>query len=252
MPTPNDPTGGSQNDPNAEDNKQTGIDPTEIANLVNSAVTAQLKRALPKALEGVTQTLNEAIKQQLGELKLPAKSEDEEPKDKAARPNPELLDLRQKYEAMQAKLSDAEAKRETAEKKRRDDKAYSDLRGALLKGGVRPDMLEDLADLLFHGRKQVQFDDDDQPLLKVKFSRSKGIAEEEQLLPLEAGVTQLLKTPMAGRYLPPPGGASGGNDGSGKRPGRAPKYDGPATTDEERDRRITERLEALGLDPDVI
>lgn len=220
---------------------------------MNSAVTAQLKRALPKALEGVTQTLNEAIAKQLGELKLPAKPEDEEPKDKAKdRPNPELIDLRQKYEAMQAKLTEAEAKREAAEKKRRDDKAYSDLRGALSKGGVRPDMLEDLADLLFHGRKQVQFDDDDQPMLKVKFSRGKGIAEEEQVLPLEAGVAQLLKTPMAGRYLPPPGGASGGGDGSGKKPGRAPKYDGPATTDEERDRRISERLEAMGLDPNVI
>jgi hypothetical protein len=223
-----------------------------LTNIINSAVTAQLKRALPKALEGVTQTLNEAIKQQLADLKPTLKTEDDEPKDKAKdRPNPELNDLRQKYEAMQAKLSEAEAKRETAERKRRDDKAYSDLRGALSKGGVRPDMLEDLADLLFHARKQVQFDDDDQPMLKVKFSPGKGLQEEEQVLPLESGVTQLLKTPMASRYLPPPGGASGGTDGQ-RKPTRAPSYDGPAKSDEERDRRIKERLDAMGINLDTI
>jgi len=244
---------GNQNPDGQDQDKKSGIDPQELTNIINSAVTAQLKRALPKALEGVTQTLNEAIKRQIGELKPPPKDDDDESKDKAKnRPDPELIDLRQKYEAMQAKLSEAESKREAAEKKRRDDKAYADLRGLLAKGGVRPDMLEDFSDLLFHARKQVQFDDDDQPMLRVKFSPGKGMPEEEQSLPLESGVTQLLKTPMAGRYLPPPGGASGGNDGSGKKPGRTPKYDGPATTDEERDRRISERLEAMGLDPNVI
>ncbi len=248
MPTPNDQQSGSQN--SSDQNQEPKVDQTEIANLVNSAVTAQLKRALPKALDGIMPVVQEAISKQFEELK--AKPQDE-PKDKQdpAKPPPEILAMQRQLEEMKTKVQEAENRREAAERKQRDDRAFAELRNHLAKGGVRPELLDDFAKVLFHADKRVEFDADGSPLIRVRVPVGKGLPEEEQVFPLEAGVSQLLKSKGAAPYMPPPGGAGGGGGGSAPQPGgtrRTPQYDKPAVSDDERARRVAERMAAMGLD----
>ena len=246
MPMPNDPQSGPQS--SSDQAQEPKADQTDIANLVNSAVTAQLKRALPKALEGIMPMVQETISKHFEELK--ATKPTDEPKDKEAKPPPEIVAMQRQLEEMKTKVQEAENRREAAERKQRDDRAFAELRNHLAKGGVRPELLDDFAKVLFHADKRVEFDADGSPLIRVRVPVGKGLPEEDQVFPLEAGVSQLLKTKGAAPYMPPPGGAGGGGGQAPQAGGtrRAPQYDKPAVTDDERARRVAERMAAMGLD----
>lgn len=240
---PNEPNGGSNQTPNPDqDGKQPGVDPQELANLVNSAVSAQLKRALPKAIEGIVPSLIEGVTKQLGDKQPP---KDPEPTDKP-KPSPELVALQRSHEELKTQLQREREAREAAERRQRDDRAFADLRAQLSAGGVRAELVDTWAKVLFHADKRVEFDESGAPLLKVKVSPGKGMPEEEQLFPLSDGVKQLLKTKEAEPYLPPPGGAQSGTQGRPQTGQRTmPRYDKPATSEEEKARRVEERMAAL-------
>lgn len=187
---------------NAPENAEPQIDMQALARIVNAAVTDQLKRHLPKAIEAAVPSLLEQIR---AKVQPPApKVDDDASKSKQS---PELAAMERRLADMQAKLEKAESDRLTAETKRRDDKTKADLRQQLVDAKVRPELVNALlAQLYYDGR--VEFDDEGNPLLKVPVVAGRGLPEQEQSLPLVEGVKAMLKHPSAAPFLPAPGGAS--------------------------------------------
>lgn len=186
---------------NAPDNAEPQIDVQALARIVNAAVTDQLKRHLPKAIEAAMPSLVEQIAAKV-QPQAP-KADDDAGK---SRPSPELAAMERRLADMQTKLEKAESDRLSAENKRRDDKTKADLRQQLVDAKVRPELVNAfLAQLYYEGR--VEFDDDGNPLLKVPVSPGRGLPEQEQALPLAEGVKAILKHSSALPFLPAPGGA---------------------------------------------
>jgi len=166
--------------------------------------------------------------------------------------------LTPEFAAMEAKLADtlkrfeeADKARANAEDRARNTATLQQLKEALK--GVRPDMVDIAAERLFQVQKRISWDENGDPLFKVKRAPVPGMAEEEVELPLVAGVEQWLKTKDANPFVSAP--AAGGPGGrGGKSPMGAPtsrtangmpKYDTAATTDDEKVARATEAERAL-------
>jgi hypothetical protein len=168
--------------------------------------------------------------------------------------DPAMSALQAQIAELTKKNEAAEKARAAAEQKQRDESTFSSLKGLL--NGVKPDLQDAAAKLLFHVDKRVEFDESGNPLFRMK--KDDG---NEVLLPLDSGVEHWLKSKEAMPFLPAPasGGAAGrggrapGGIPSGRSANGMPTYDKPATTDFEKVSRAKEQAAALekilGLQP---
>lgn len=217
---------------------------TEIGQIVNAAVTSQLGRAIPKALEGLK--LNELIGKAIKEA-MPAQPppSGDPPKNEPPKQDPKVALLEENLKALTKKLEEADEARKAAEKKSRDDGARLALRGALEKT-VRPEALEMATRLLFDADKRITFDDSGNPLFTIRRAPYAGAAEEDVAVPLADGAQHWLKSDEAKLFLPPPSASAPGSRGPSKQApanrqtGDLPRYDSPAATEAERLRRAQE------------
>lgn len=199
-----------------------GITPEQVNQMVNAAVTAQLNRLVPKALESAMGPALEKLATSVTEAvsaKLPKPPEPPPPGGAAG--NPELTELQKQVKALEATNKQLAASWEesrqaaaAAEERRRNDSARAALSAELAKK-VRPEALDFVVGHLFDSRKSVTFDEAGNPLLKVKHRPYPGAPEEESPLPFDKAVTELLKDPSLALFLPAPGG---GATGTGKQP----------------------------------
>lgn len=174
------------------------------------------------------------------------------PAEPAAQPSAEEA----KFNALQAKMSElsqlyekSEKARADAEHRAREDSAYSSLKQGLLTAKVRPELVDTLADAMFSGRnKRVEFDENGQPLFKVRVSPGRGLSEEDQLLTLEEGIRVYAKSKEAESFILPPSGA-GSQTTQARRiaPDSAHVAAASVDTDEGRAAAIAQAMTELGL-----
>lgn len=241
---PNDQDGGSPESPNegGETPSSPAIKPEDISNIVNKAVTGQLKRALGKEVA-------DAVAKAVAEMKSQMTPPEPQPQSKKDKQDPEVTALQRQIEELTNNYKRAEQSRLETEKRAREDRTYAELRSMLQKE-LKPEFVEMVARDLTKGQGRVVFDEDGNPLFKIKRSPYQGMPEEEEELPLEAGVQAYLKSKEAEPFLPPPGTSKtppvskqkGQSAGSNRRDG-TPFYDKPATSEEEKLRRAMEMLE---------
>lgn len=213
----------------------------DVANIANSAITAQLKRFMEKTLPGLFEA---QLKPLTEKLAAPPPSPDGEGSGsgKKGKQDPEMLAMAQKVADMEKALQAERDRVVAAERKSRDDKAYADLRAAL-QDKIRPEFVDIVAENLFHVKKVVDFDDSGNPLFKTKRAPLYAGAEaEETLLPLRDGVSEFLKSEAAKPYLPPPspGASSTPLPKRGASPAPNTNFSKPATTEAEKVRRAAE------------
>lgn len=191
---PTETEGVSQTTP---DPKTVEAPQPDIGNLVNSAVTNQLKRFAEKQLPSLFAEAMKPFQEQIAALKSVP-----EPEDKKKVIAPEVVALTQQLEEMKAKLTREAEQRATSEKKAREDRAFNDFKGHLSKS-VRPEMLDMVASHLFHIKKLVEVGEDGTAVFKGTRTQL-GMTEEVQY-PLKDGVDNYLKSEDAKPYLPAPG-----------------------------------------------
>lgn len=223
---------------------------------LHSAVATHLKDSRGKIVEELKASLGDVIpsgdaltKLIADAVKAQAPVDDGKKGDKTpAQPSPEMLALQRKVDELTRKNETETKAREAAEKKQRDDSAFAALR-AHLAPKVRPEMLDTLAKVLFHADERITFDEaTGAPLFKIRRAPMAGMAEADELLPLESGVAEYLKGKDAEPFLPPPTPKPGEKRPTAPaRPGQGsvPTYDKPATSDAEKVRRAGEREAVL-------
>lgn len=251
MPNANEAQAQASQEPELDE--KISISSSELSQIVNSAVTAQLKRAFAKELAPAIQSVVGPLKQQLDEI---AKPKAEEAQQSQGRKSPEMLALESKLEQMSQALQKAEEEKAIERKTAREDRAFSELVTSLT-GKVRPGSEQMVAKLLRADGKLV-VDDENGATLSVRFSPHKGIPEQDHALPIADGVEQFLKTKDASIFLPSPSGGGAGSEGRVTQASRsqsgnsAPKFDKPPANSDEALARTLAQFEAMGISPDVL
>lgn len=177
----------------------------EVGNVVNAALTARLPKMLAPALEAALKPITD----KLNAAPPPPKEEDEGDKKKKAA-SPELLAMAKKVEDMEKALQSEKEARDAAEKKTREERSYTALRGSL-EGKVRPEFLDIMAKHLFVVEGRVETDENGNTLFKSTRIPYTGADPEEVKLPLGAGVEEFLKSDTAKAFLPAPNSGAGAN-----------------------------------------
>lgn len=170
----------------------------QIGNIVNAAVTNHLKRftenQLPKMLEA-------SLKPIADKLSAPASTPDPEEKGKS-KVDPQVAALSKQLEDMQKAMAAEREGRIAAEKKQREDRAFSDLKASLAPK-VRPELLDMLANHLFKVEGRVEFEEDGSAVFK--YERNNYGMKEEVRLPIKDGVDAYLNSDAAKPFIPAPG-----------------------------------------------
>ncbi len=192
---PHETEGDSQNAP---DPKVTESGQPDISNVVNSAVSSHLKRFVEKQLPGIFAEALKPFQEQVAKLQAPPPADDEKSKNKQS---PEMTALQTQLEEMKTRFAQETEQRIAAERKAREDRAYSEFKGMLAKN-VRPEMLDMVADHLFLIKKIVEVPESGNPTFKG--SRTQYGITEEVAYPLKDGVDNWLKSDDAKPFLPAP------------------------------------------------
>lgn len=230
-----------------EDGSQTpSADPAyvkaeDIGNIVNAAVSSHLKRSLAGAIESALKPALEQFKASMTPAPAGEETSDEKKKGKQS---PEMLAMAKQIEDMQKALVAEKERTAAAEKKQREDRAFSELRSSL-EGKVRPELLDMVAKHLFVVEGRVQVDDQGNSLFKGSRLPYQGATEaEEYTLPLRSGIEDFLKSDAAKPFLPAPSAGAGTSPlpkrGATPTPGSS-DFSKPATTDAEKLRRAAEK-----------
>ncbi len=245
MPNANDPADKGTNAADGDSSEQPQpVTEERVAQIVNAAVSSHLKRSLGSAIAAVLSKELEPIK-----AKLAAPAEEDKAKDEKPKASPEIVALQKQLADMQAAFKAKDEEVASEKKRARDDRAFSDL-VAELTGKVRPGAEKKLARLL-RAEGALAFDDDGNPVLKVRTALAKGQSEQDHEFPIADGVGHYLKTKDAALFLPPPNQGGAGGDRrvtpAATMAGKLPKYDAPPTSDEEKARRTAELFAAQGV-----
>lgn len=224
------------------DNQQSKSPEEQLGNMVNAAVSAHIKRFTEKQLPALLAEALKPINEKLAAPPPPPEGDDAKAK-KSSKQDPEVLAMAKQIEDMKRALEEKEQRAAAAEKKARDERAYTELR-ASLEGKVRPELLDVVAENLFYVKKSVDFDDAGNPLFKSSRSPYAGAEPEEVRLPLRVGVEDFLKSDGAKAFLPAPSAGAGAaplpKRGS-TPPSGGTDFTKPATSDAEKARRAAER-----------
>lgn len=231
-----------------------------LGKIVNSAATSQVKRllgpAVAEAIKGInwgeTLKLDEVLDGKLAKI-LEDTDDDSGGKggQQPAKPDPKIAALEARLADVTKKFETEAAERQKAVDEGRAKDAKAALRSAL-SPHVRPEALDLAVRDLFDAQKRVTLDENGNALIKVRRKDYAGV-EEDVDMPLSDGVGHWIKTTEGKFFAPAPnGGGEGPKGGQGPRRGSPqlgsdglPKYDTPATTDEERVRRASEREQAF-------
>lgn len=171
-----------------------------------------------------------------------AKQATEEPKDKPSEQVTQFNALQAKYQELAQKFEVEQKARADAERRAREDSAYSNLKQQLIAAKVRPELVDTLADSMFSGRnKRIEFDDSGNPLFKVKVAPVKGMAEEDQLFSLEDGIKAFSNSKEAESWLLPPSGAGNSTAQQPRKIAPMPAGNVPATGNTDADRQAQVR-----------
>lgn len=174
----------------------------DLGNIVNSAVTSQLKRFIKNEFPALLGEALKPVTEQLAAIKAaPPQPQEGGDGDKKPKVDPQVAALTQQIEEMKAKLTREAEQRAAAEKKARDDRAFSEFKGYLAKS-VRPEMLDMVASHLFHIEKMIDVAEDGTATFKG--TRTNFGITEEVAYPLKDGVEQWLKGDQAKAFLPAP------------------------------------------------
>lgn len=199
MPPENDDPSqnGSTESPNADE---------ALNQKINSVMTAHLRRFAEKQLPTLLESALKPIHEKLS-APPPVKDEEEAKGKGKDKISPEMQALQAKLAEFETKYAQEAKARQDAEKRSRDEKAQNELRSAL-QSQVKPELLEILADNLYHRKQVVEFDEETGGLI-FKSKKTDYLGNEEEVrMPLKAGVEQFLKSPDAKPFLPAPGSAS--------------------------------------------
>lgn len=172
----------------------------DVARIANQAVTAQLKRELPKAFDGFLPTLTKTLDERLASFKPADPPAGGAPRDQQT---PELAAMQRKLDELTAANKAAEERAFAVERKAREDGAFSELRTALGKH-IKPEFVDPIAKSLYYADKRVEFGEDGKPLFKAMVPAYQGGPLQETLLPLIDGVEAFAKSKEAEAYRPPP------------------------------------------------
>lgn len=195
----------------------------EIQKGVNGALSSWGKRFETKTGETVKSALAEALK----DFKPKADDGGSGDGDGQARQNGgsgggdqqvtlELKKLRGELESVTKAREKERAEAQAKEETRMRAEERSALNTALLKAGVPDARAAGASALLFHDKKLVARNDAGEICIKV--TKTYGSEKVDELVPLDAGVTEWLKTPEGKEYAPAVAAS-----GSGNRGGRAPE-----------------------------
>ena len=203
---------------------------------LNRAITARftgfqskIEKTLAESQSSLAGKLDELLK-----TKTPAA---EDPKDKPSEKEVQFNALQAQYKELAQKFADEQKARADAERKAREDSAYSALKQHLIAAKVRPELVDTLADSMFSGRnKRIEFDDSGNPLFKVKVAPVKGMAEEDQLFSLEDGIKAFSNSKEAESWLLPPSGAGNPTTQQPRKIAPMPTGNVPATGNTDADR----------------
>ena len=225
--------------------KPEALDANAIAKIVNAAISTHMSRYEKQANETFTKMLDERMKA----VQPPAPKD--EPKDKGKQLSPEALALQNQFEELKKSYADSERKRAEIERQARDERAYAELRSHL--SGVRPELQEVAARDLFHSQKRVVYDEPSgRYLFKVTKAPAPGLQPEEMLLPIGDGVADWMKSKEAAGFIPAPTGSGPAtgtrgpvNTSSGRDAYGLPKWDKPASSENEKLQRAYEREQAI-------
>lgn len=213
----------------------------EVGQIVNAALTNRLPKMLTPALEAAFKPFSD----KLAALQNPAPPSDEGEADgKKKKPaTPEVLAMAKQIEDMQKALKEKDDRAAAAEKKNREQKAYADLRSSL-EGKVRPELLDLVANNLFHVERRVETDESGNTLFRSTRPTYAGGDPEDIQLPIKSGVEDFLKSEGAKAYLPAPSTGAGSQPlpKLGYRPNSGgPDFTKPAVNDVDKVRRAAER-----------
>jgi len=219
----------------------------DVGRIVNAAMTSQLKRLnidakIAEALNPFSSKIEEIAKR-LAESPAPPT---DPPKDQN-RPDPKLIALEEQHRALVAKLEASEKERAAIEEKSRRATALSELEKALsphLKSAAATTIATRLLS------DELSFDESGRPQLRTMQALSPGMPDEEMFLALGDGVAKWLKSDVAKELLPAPAPAPGQRGGAPSRQVPRdqfgmPRYDSPATSEDEKIRRASEKEAAL-------
>lgn len=182
------------------DTQQAGVQATEqsqadegqdfdkkLSNLVNSAVSAHLKRALPKTIEDVI-TPHMAKFQEVLQAREAPKAAPSAPAGSSVGSDPEIL---KQLDDMKAQLKREQDTRLKERQQAREEKAIADVRAELI-GKVRPEAVDHVVKLLAHDR-MIQVD-----------GATVSLRVGEDALPLKDGLAEFLARKENAIFLPAP------------------------------------------------
>lgn len=224
-------------------------DQTDVTAIVNSAVTSQLKRLLPKAIgEAIGGLkLDEQIAVAIEKLK-PAPEQEPEKKGESEIEK-RLAALTSKLEAETKARREAEQRSVEADEKRRFDGAKVALRNSL-QPKVKPELLDVLTDnLALSGRLKLT---DEGATLRVKHSPYKGEPESDLDLPLADAVTAFLASNESKPFLPAPGGQPVGGAPQNKVVRTMQVVNADVKGEVDKASAVLAALQAQGIDPSVL
>lgn len=174
----------------------------DVARIANQAVTAQLKRELPKAVETILPTFTKALDDKLAAFK-PTEPAGDKPPVGNPQQTPEFAALQRQLADMQATLEGERNARVKVEQKAREDAAFGELKTAL-SGHIKPEFVDPIAKSLYFADKRVEFDETGKPLFKAMVPQYTGGPLQETLLPLLDGVKAYVESKEAEAYRPAP------------------------------------------------
>lgn len=215
---------------------------SKFAQLANDAATAHTKR-VSKDLESKLEALKTAP--------VVEKPTTDPAVQEKIKTTPEMAALQAQIEEMKKAYEKESTARIAAEKKSRDESAFNMLKSSLT--GLKPELQDAAAQLLFHVQKRVTFDEAGNPIFKMPREVA-GVVEDIDM-PLSSGVEHWVKSDAAKPFMPAPGGNVGAGRGgksptagsipTGRQNNGMPVYDKPATTDAEKVARALEKEQAL-------
>lgn len=190
-----------------------------MANMVNSAVNSHFKR------DSFQQLIASSVKDAFAEI-APKREESEPPKvedhqgdKKPDARDAELAKMRSEQERMKAALEAQRAEAEAEKNKAREQAERSVLTDALRAGGVDENRMRAAVAYLYLDAKRIKRDEDDN--IVMTFKRDWG----EELVPVEKGISEYLKSDEGKVFLPPVD-----TSGSGNKGGRPPSAKGAKPT----------------------
>ena len=228
----------------------------DVGNIANSAVTAHLKKAIPRAVSDAIAALklDEQIGTAIAKLAPPAKpagSEEGGSDDGSGRVTTKALQqqlttLQEKLDASEKKSVELERQRIEIEQRSRFDAAKGSFRSAI-QPKVRPELLDVLVDNVATVQQKLKVDDAGQTTLTVKRAPYKGAPPVDEDLPLAEAIPLWLATDDVKPFLPAPGGHQ---EDKKKQPGY--QLQAGANADKDPASAAMAALEAAGIDPSAL